>query len=98
MIPSTEYAPRDADLIATGDIVPVEGTPFDLRKECTMTEEFLNSRLIDTRPVVSKVRQLDAECTNLDHGLKFSIVVLEFRQISYCPEDGLSSQMETCPM
>ena len=79
MIPSTEYAPRDADLIATGDIVPVEGTPFDLRKECTMTEEFLNSRLIDTRPVVSKVRQLDAiaECTILDHGLKFSIVVLE---------------------
>ena len=77
MIPSTEYAPRDADLIATGDIVPVEGTPFDLRKECTMTEEFLNSRLIDTRPVVSKVRQLDTECTNLDHGVKFSIVELE---------------------
>lgn len=31
MIPSDRYTPTDATLIPTGEIVPVEGTPFDFR-------------------------------------------------------------------
>ncbi len=32
MIPADKYTPVDAGLIPTGELAPVEGTPFDFRK------------------------------------------------------------------
>ena len=36
MIPASHYTPTDAGLIPTGEIAPVEGTPFDFRKPTTI--------------------------------------------------------------
>ena len=38
MIPADKYTPVDAGLIPTGELAPVEGTPFDFRKPTVIGE------------------------------------------------------------
>ncbi len=74
---SDEYTPVSEDLIPTGEIVPVEGTPFDFRKPKEIGKDILEGKIdgYDHNYILSEpeVMKKAAEVYNPESGIKMEV-------------------------
>jgi aldose 1-epimerase len=83
MINADRYTPVDATLIPTGELAPVEGTPFDFRKPTA-----IGSRIDDAHPQIKNGRGYDHNWVLNGTGLRLAARVYE-------PKSGRTLEVST---